>query len=269
MLDRTEGLIDRLGWRGRGQGRNSKKLDGVREEILSACQAGGKRPKSVQVRTIVVDASKAPGTVDWDETFVKPLQGLNVTILINNVGTATTRPDSTYLRFTDVVDDDIMDVYNTNIIFPTLLTKHLIPTLSSNQPSAIVNISSVVGADPMPYLVNYSSTKGALSAFTISLDRELRLEDSTRDMICQAYIVASVQSNNNEASVTFSNPSADGFAKEACRLIGSRRIGYGSYKHVLTAGALHIMPVWVRDWILGNVMSGRRNAWLAEIRKGS
>lgn len=69
-------------------GRNEKKLKNVVAEIQSA---KSKRTGQVQdVKYFLVDASKAE--IDF-EGIAKRFEGLNVTVLLNNVGGSTVRPE--------------------------------------------------------------------------------------------------------------------------------------------------------------------------------
>ena len=69
-------------------GRNEKKLKAVIQDIQSAVS---KRTGKIQdVKYFLEDASKAG--IDF-EGIMKRFEGLNVTILVNNVGTSTVRPE--------------------------------------------------------------------------------------------------------------------------------------------------------------------------------
>jgi|LakMenEpi03Aug12_release.lakeMendotaPanAssembly.Ray.scaffolds.fasta_scaffold302200_2 uncharacterized oxidoreductase len=62
----------------------------------------------------------------------------------------------------------------TNIASPVKLIKSLLPLLSIQKQSVIVNITSGVAYMPMPYLPVYSATKAALQSFTYSLRANLK-----------------------------------------------------------------------------------------------
>lgn len=80
-------------------GRNEKKLKGVIEEIRSA---KSKRSGKVQdVKYFLEDASKAG--VDF-EGIVRKFEGLNITILVNNVGGFPIRPERFSGRFGLIID---------------------------------------------------------------------------------------------------------------------------------------------------------------------
>ena len=74
---------------------------------------------------------------------------------------------------TDLKDIDLSRVemtYRTNILSIFAMTKFALPHMSRG--SSIINSGSVAGYMGNPELVDYSSTKGAISAFTRSLAQQ-------------------------------------------------------------------------------------------------
>jgi 17beta-estradiol 17-dehydrogenase / very-long-chain 3-oxoacyl-CoA reductase len=143
-------------------GRNVEKLAKVQSE-LQAAHTG------VDVITICADASQRID--DWD-ALLAPLKELHITILINNVGNSQS---GSYFPVDRVSDEDIYTLIHTNDIFPTLLTKHMLPKLIANAPSLILNIGSVSGAMGVPLLAVYSGTKAYNLTFSRAVYNDLRL----------------------------------------------------------------------------------------------
>lgn len=94
------------------------------------------------------------------ETTAKELGGLHG--LFNNAGEQHRRDDFTQIDFADVER-----TFRTNILSQFYLTKPAIAHLENG--GAIVNNASVNAYRGSPSLVDYSSTKGAIVAFTRSL----------------------------------------------------------------------------------------------------
>ncbi len=90
-----------------------------------------------------------------------------VDVLVNNVGAAL------YGLIQDVTKDDFQRLFNVNFQSPFFLTQRLIPSMLSKQKGTIINIASVWGETGASCEVLYSSTKGALIAFTKALAKEL------------------------------------------------------------------------------------------------
>lgn len=83
-------------------------------------------------------------------------------ILVNNAGEQHLADD-----ITNITNDQIERTFRTNIFAMFYLVKAALPSLSKG--SAIVNTTSVTAYKGHPQLIDYSSTKGAIVAFTRSL----------------------------------------------------------------------------------------------------
>ncbi|MEX0991701.1 MAG: SDR family oxidoreductase [Actinomycetota bacterium] len=70
-------------------------------------------------------------------------------------------------------DDEILDLYNTNILGMVRVLRHALPPMREKQSGTIVNVSSMGGHVVWPYFGFYHSTKWALEALTESLYLEL------------------------------------------------------------------------------------------------
>jgi NAD(P)-dependent dehydrogenase (short-subunit alcohol dehydrogenase family) len=107
-------------------------------------------------------------------------------ILVNNAGIAGgtfpgTGPEHSA---SDVPNDLLHKVFETNFFAPVALTKTLLPLLKKSPAGRIVNLSSILGsltlhADPKSPIYHaksfaYDASKTALNAFTVHLAYELR-----------------------------------------------------------------------------------------------
>ncbi|RXT15178.1 SDR family oxidoreductase [Ammoniphilus sp. CFH 90114] len=88
-------------------------------------------------------------------------------VLINNAGITH------YGLFTETQLGDIELLYQTNIRAPFILAQKLAPSMVNKQSGRIINISSIWGVTGASCEVLYSTTKGALLAFTKALAKEL------------------------------------------------------------------------------------------------
>ncbi len=91
----------------------------------------------------------------------------HLTLLINNAGTALGNALESQTM------DDIRTVFEINLLSAIELTKLCLPALKL-QGGHVVNISSIVGTVPLPYLGAYSASKHALNAFTVALSLEMQ-----------------------------------------------------------------------------------------------
>ncbi len=91
----------------------------------------------------------------------------NIEVLINNAGIA-------YRDFFDKIDDrQTRRIVDTNIIGMVNVSRALLPYLSQQDKSFIINISSCWGRVGAALEVHYSMTKGAVNGFTKALAKEV------------------------------------------------------------------------------------------------
>lgn len=89
-----------------------------------------------------------------------------IDILVNNAGTQQTQES-----ITDISLEQIELTFHTNIISMIYLTKKVVPHLKDG--SRIINTTSITSYQGHPLLVDYASTKGAITSFTRSLSAQL------------------------------------------------------------------------------------------------
>jgi 17beta-estradiol 17-dehydrogenase / very-long-chain 3-oxoacyl-CoA reductase len=143
-------------------GRNAEKLAKVQSELQAA---------HARVDIVIICADASQRIEDW-ATLLSPLKELHITVLINNVGNSQT---AAYFPVDHISDEDIYTLIHTNDIFPTLVTKHMLPKLIANAPSLILNIGSVAGTFGVPLLSVYSGTKAYNISFARAVRNDLRL----------------------------------------------------------------------------------------------
>ena len=85
-----------------------------------------------------------------------------IDILVNNAATQWVEKD-----FTDIPIGHLEDTFRTNIVSMIYLTQQVFPHLQKG--SRIINTTSVTGYQGHEKLVDYSSTKGAITSFTRAL----------------------------------------------------------------------------------------------------
>ncbi len=89
-----------------------------------------------------------------------------IDILVNNAGTQTPQES-----VEDISEDQLLRTFRTNIFSMFFLTAAVLPHLK--EASSIINTTSVTAYRGSGQLLDYSSTKGAIVAFTRSLSQNL------------------------------------------------------------------------------------------------
>ena len=114
-------------------------------------------------------------------------------IIVNN---AAEQHSQTTLE--DITDEQLLRTFQTNIFGMLYLTRAALPHLKEN--SVIINTGSVTAFKGSAHLLDYSSTKGAVTAFTRSLsanlaDRKIRVNQVAPGPIWTPLIVSTLDKN--------------------------------------------------------------------------
>ena len=97
--------------------------------------------------------------------------------------------------FTEIDDDDIDCMINTNLKSVFYMTQEVIKNMIQNQSGRIINMSSVWGTSGGSCEVHYSATKAGMIGFTKALAKEMGLSNITVNAIAPGAI--NTDMNNN------------------------------------------------------------------------
>ena len=86
-------------------------------------------------------------------------------------------------------------IFNTNFFGVVRMTRAVVPHMRKRGSGRIINISSVLGFVPMPYMALYSATKHAMEGYSESLDHELRTQGVRVSLVQPAYIKSAFDAN--------------------------------------------------------------------------
>uniref|UniRef100_A0A673GJ83 3-ketoacyl-CoA reductase n=1 Tax=Sinocyclocheilus rhinocerous TaxID=307959 RepID=A0A673GJ83_9TELE len=146
--------------------RSQEKLDDVAKSLESAY--------NVETKTIAVDY----GQIDIYPKIEKGLAGLEIGVLVNNVGISYPYPEF-FLHIPDL-ENFITNMINVNITSVCQVSRH---RQHIGAKGVILNISSASGMFPVPLLTIYSSTKAFVDFFSLGLQAEYK---------CKGIIIQSV-----------------------------------------------------------------------------
>ena len=118
----------------------------------------------VTATTIVMDLDRAAAATDLHETVVD--RGLDVDILVNNVGIGTYGP------FADSDIDAERSQLRLNVVLPVELTRLFLDEFDEG--GKVLNLGSVAGFQPGPNLAGYYASKAYVNSFTEAIAEELR-----------------------------------------------------------------------------------------------
>jgi len=147
-------------------GRNETKLSRIQDELSA-------QYPHLLIRTVISDASSTQPDIIALTNAVASLPG-PLTVLINNVGGT---PPGTDFSPVEAQSTTYLDaLINMNLRFPTQVTRALLPVLKTSSPALIMNIGSVAGQLPMPYVTTYGACKSFNNHFSAALKAEMRAE---------------------------------------------------------------------------------------------
>ena len=91
-----------------------------------------------------------------------------IDVLVNNAGTGAAGA----AEESSVAHDQ--RVFDINLFGLIRMTKAVLPHMRARRSGRIINISSVLGLVPAPYMASYAATKHAIEGYSESVDHELR-----------------------------------------------------------------------------------------------
>ncbi|KAK6472755.1 very-long-chain 3-oxoacyl-CoA reductase-B-like [Huso huso] len=197
--------------------RSQEKLDQVSNEIREKFQ--------VDTKTITVDFGQGVGIY---QTIEKGLAGLEIGVLVNNVGISYSYPE----YFLDVPDLDnmISNMISINVTSVCQMTRLVLPGMVERSKGAILNISSASGMYPVPLLTLYSSTK----AFVDFFSRAMHAEYKSRGIIVQSVLPFFVATKLSKIRrPTLDKPSPEAYVKAALSTVGLQVQTNGYLPHAL------------------------------------
>ncbi|KAJ9657239.1 hypothetical protein H2198_004465 [Neophaeococcomyces mojaviensis] len=177
-------------------------------------------------------------------------QQIYLTVLVNNIG-GNPVPDRSFTALSEYEEDEVTEIIDMNLTFPTQLTRVLLPHLMANKPSLVLNMSSAVALSPIPYLCLYAPSK----AFNLQFSKTLRLElvaEGHEEVEVLGVTAGRVKSaGSGDVEVNWLTPTSRDFARSTVRLVGcGREEVVGWWSHGLLIWAMDVLPYWARDRIL-------------------
>ena len=154
---------------------NYQNSDGPADEVCHLAGAQGVRARAYKAN--VSDQDEVKRMVLEIRTEMGP-----VTILVNNAG--ITR-DRTFLKMTRAMWDEVLGV---NLNGPFNTTQAVLPGMVEAGWGRIINLASVVGLTGNFGQANYSTTKGGLISFTMTLAREAARKGVTVNAVAPGFI---------------------------------------------------------------------------------
>ncbi|KAK3672059.1 hypothetical protein LTR78_008029 [Recurvomyces mirabilis] len=226
--------------------RTQSKLDSLATEIKST--------HNVDVQTLSMDFA-ANNDVDY-ANLQSILQGLDVSILINNVGLSHNIP----VPFAETPEKEMRDIITINCTATLRVTRLIAPAMIQRHKGLILTMASFGGILPTPLLATYSGSKSFLQHWSSALASELAPHGVTVQLV-QSYLVTSAMSKIRRSSMLVPTPKQ--FVRAALGKVGRS----GGAQGVSATST----PYWahgVMHWGLSTLTPGVMNRWVIGVNKG-
>ncbi|XP_056267280.1 hydroxysteroid (20-beta) dehydrogenase 2 [Pseudoliparis swirei] len=175
--------------------------------------------------------------------IAEQLQGLEIGILVNNVGMAYSDNFAYFLEVPDA-EQRITQIINCNMLSVPQMTRLVLPGMVERGKGLIINISSEVGVRPQPLLSLYCATKIFVTYFSQCLHAEYKSKGIIVQCVAPFMVSTSMTKHR---PVNFFVRSAPGLAREALNTVGHCSYTSGCLSHALQNTALTILlPDWFR-----------------------
>ena len=136
--------------------RSEEKLRAMEKELIAKYQ--------VNVKVIVADLTSEADI----NALIKETNDLEIGLLVNNAG----REDSNH--FLNIATKEHLQTIDLNIKVPLLLTHHFGAKMVERKKGGIINMSSIVAFQGVPYIANYAGTKAYNLIFSEGIAAEFK-----------------------------------------------------------------------------------------------
>ncbi|XP_072006932.1 17-beta-hydroxysteroid dehydrogenase type 3 [Engystomops pustulosus] len=207
----------------------SRTLEKMQKVALEIEQSTGRNVKIIQA-----DFTKSNIYAHIEEN----LQGLEIGILVNNVGMLHS-PDP--CCFLDAPNND-ENLINCNVISAVKMTRLVLKQMEQRRKGLILNISSAFGSFPCPLYATYSASK----AFVTTFSRALQAEYKSKGITIQAvtpYGVSTPMTKNLSTNII--TKSSRDFVRESLKHVTHGSETFGCLAHAVLGWIMNQIPLWV------------------------
>lgn len=211
--------------------RSMEKLEAVAKEIEMEFKA----------ETFVVQADFSKGREIYPH-ISKQLEGKDIGVLINNVGTMYEHPS----LFLQVPEQKHWDLINLNCVATVMMTYIILPQMVQRKKGVVINLSSISTFYPLPLMAGYSASKVFVDWFSRALDFEYSSKGIVIQSLVPSYIstklvkFSSVLQHSN-----FIVPDPNSFVKSALSTVGFATRTTGYWSHGLQYWLYEHIPQWL------------------------
>lgn len=175
--------------------------------------------------------------------------GFFVDILVNNAGLGD------YGLFLEANIAKQLDILAVNVQSLVLLTRLILEEMKKAKHGKILNVSSLLGFFPAPYMSTYSGTKAFILDFSLALRQELAREKIQVSVLCPGPVqTAFFEKNPNIPIKKFWTIDAAYVAKVTYKdfMFKNKAIIIPGWKHKMLLFAARLLPINLLTYLVSN-----------------
>ncbi|XP_054253570.1 17-beta-hydroxysteroid dehydrogenase type 3 [Indicator indicator] len=172
------------------------------------------------------------------ENIEKGLQGLDIGVLVNNVGMLHNPLPCRFLNGPDI-DENLV---NCNIVSVVKMTKIILKQMEPRQKGLILNLSSGLGTFPCPLYTTYSASKAFISTFSKALQAEYKAKGIIIQALTPYGLSTPMTMYQKPGLIT---KTAEEFVRESLNYVTFGDEIFGCLAHEMLACVLQFIPLWV------------------------
>jgi hypothetical protein len=178
-------------------------------------------------------------------------RGLTVDWLVNNAGFGT------YGLFHELPLEKELDEIRLNVSALVELTGRFLPAMVARRRGAVINVASVAGFSPGPYMATYCATKAFVKSFSEAIAAEVASTGVHVLCVCPGFTRTEFQQRadvDTSRIPSLAWMSADEVADQAVRAVGHRAVLVNGAMNSLTATFVRLLPTSIATRVVGATM---------------
>ncbi|CAD6190535.1 unnamed protein product [Caenorhabditis auriculariae] len=232
-------------------GRNEKKLQKTAEELRKKYDA--------EVKIHVFDFESTSY-----ENLPSDLSQENVSILINCAGIAPEQVGN----LVEQPEGLASKILRVNLMSSVKMIELILPGMIKRNKGCVVNVSSMTGWRPLPYISSYPASKAAISFFSDALSDEFRSSNVKIQCLVPMLVATKVASYEVAEANDIFVVTPESFARQAVAAIGRWEILTGCVQHDIQIAFGSLLSFWLfKQLFVPFVMLGIHKQRVADFQK--